>query len=129
MTTESVQAKPIFIDGKIDGTKVSTPVPTPNNVRNSNSKTEQRRTNNEYRSSDKKVWDFLAPVSPDPFEPMHVWVVQRLLGDWGTPNVDGHNEDGWRPALEPAFTRVVYMKMLPDGQMVNVNSPTNKDRK
>lgn len=87
----------------------------------------QRRTNMEYKSSDKKIWDFLAPVSPDPFEPMHAWVVQRLLGDFGTPGVDGHDETGWRPAALPAATRVVYMKMTKDGQMVNVFSGISRN--
>lgn len=89
----------------------------------------QRRTNMEYKSSDKKIWDFLVPVSPDPFEPMHAWVVQRLLGDFGVPNVDGHDETGWRPASVPAATRVVYMRMNNEGKMVNVFSTANNEDK
>lgn len=88
----------------------------------------QRRTNMEYKSSDKKIWDFLVPVSPDPFNPMHAWVVQRLLGDFGVPNEDGHDENGWRPAALPAATRVVYMRMTEDGQMVNVFSSANRNK-
>lgn len=80
----------------------------------------ERYTNTEYKSNDRKRWEFVQ-VAPCPFFEDHVWVIQRLQGDYGTPNEDGHDENGWRPAREPAATRLVYMEMQDDGQVINVN--------
>jgi hypothetical protein len=85
----------------------------------------ERLTNTRYKSSDRKRWEFIQ-VAPCFFEPMHAWVIQRLQGDFGTPNEDGHDANGWRPEVEPVSTRLVYMEMQSDGQVVNVHTPKKK---
>lgn len=70
--------------------------------------------------NEKKVWTFLPPVSPDPFERHHVWVVQELQGAW----VNGE----WEEAEQPASRRVVYMEMKENGSLVNVYSAYNGNR-
>lgn len=76
-------------------------------------------TNTIYKSNDRKRWEFIQ-VSPCPFNEGFAWVIQRLQGDFGTPNEDGHDASGWRPEPEPAKTRLVYMEMLDNGTVVNV---------
>lgn len=83
-----------------------------------------------FRSSDKrdekKVWRYLTAV-PD-HEAGHYVCVQELDGDWGTPNVDGHDANGWRDAEEPIATRVIVAKMGQDGALRNAFSPYNGNR-
>lgn len=82
-------------------------------------------TNTRYKSSDRKRWEFIQ-VAPCVFKEMHVWVIQKLQGDFGTPNEDGHDNRGWRPEVEPASTRLVYMNMLDNGQVENVHKPKSQ---
>lgn len=86
----------------------------------------ERLTNTRYKSSDRKRWEFIQ-VAPCVFREMHAWVIQKLQGDFGTPNEDGHDEKGWRPEIEPVSTRLVYMRMNTKGEVVNVHAPKNKN--
>lgn len=81
---------------------------------------EERYTNTAYKSNDRKRWEFVTGWAC-PFKPGYSWVIQKLQGDFGTPNIDGHDSNGWREAKGPALTRIVYMQMLEDGQIVNVH--------
>lgn len=85
----------------------------------------ERLTNTVYKSNDRKRWEFIGGWAC-PFRENYSYVVQRLLGDIGTPGENGHDEHGWRPAPEPAQTRVVLMEMRNDGQLVNVHSGVKK---
>lgn len=85
----------------------------------------ERLNNTVYKSNDRKRWEFIDGWAC-PFRMNYSYVVQRLLGDVGTPNENGHDEFGWRPAPEPAQTRIVLMEMRDDGQLVNVHSGVKK---
>lgn len=72
------------------------------------------------RNDTKKVWRYIS-VTPDHVPGQYV-CIQELDGDWGTPNVDGHDGEGWRDAEKPVATRVIVVRMDEDGALRNVNS-------
>lgn len=85
----------------------------------------ERVNNTVYKSNDRKRWEFVTGWAC-PFRENHSYVIQRLLGDVGTPGENGHDEYGWRPAPQPAQTRLVLMKMQDDGTLVNIHSGVKK---
>jgi hypothetical protein len=85
----------------------------------------ERLTNTHYKSNDRKRWEFVTGWAC-PFRINYNYIIQRQLGDIGTPNEDGHDENGWRPAPVPAPTRLVLMEMGDDGQVLNVHSEQKK---
>lgn len=85
----------------------------------------ERFTNTGYKSNDRKRWEFVTGW-PCPFRENYSYVIQRLQGDFGKPNEDGHDAKGWRPAPQPAQTRLVLMEMREDGQVMNVHSEAKK---
>ena len=85
----------------------------------------ERLTNTHYKSNDRKRWEFVTGWAC-PFRENYTYIIQRQLGDMGTPNEDGHDALGWRPALQPAPTRLVLMEMGNDGQVLNVHSEQKK---
>lgn len=82
-------------------------------------------TNTIYKSNDRKRWEFIGGWAC-PFRINYTYVLQRLLGDMGTPNKDGHDEYGWRAAPQPAQTRIVLMEMDSSGTLINVHSGVKK---
>ena len=87
----------------------------------------ERQANTAYKSNDRKRWEFVTGWAC-PFREGYSYVIQRQQGDFGTPNEDGHDQYGWRPAPNPAPTRLVLMKMNDDGQAMNIHSDSKKKK-
>lgn len=79
------------------------------------------RTPETKNKAEKKVWRYLTAV-PDHITGRYV-CVQELDGDFGIPNEDGHDSEGWRDAEHPRSTRVIVVEMKPDGGLKNVFTP------
>ena len=84
----------------------------------------QTETETFSRNNTKKVWRYVSVV-PDHVPGQYV-CIQELDGDWGTPNFDGHDAEGWRPSVEPVATRVIVAEMDESGALRNIYSGKGK---
>lgn len=76
--------------------------------------------------TNKKIWRFVDIILDH--EPDKYICIQELDGDFGEPNVDGHDENGWRDAELPAATRIIRVTMDESGTVRSANPPYNGDR-
>jgi hypothetical protein len=78
------------------------------------------------RTSNKKVWRFVSVILDH--EKDKYICIQVLDGDWGEPNTDGHDAQGWRDADLPAATRMVRVTIDELGTARTLHAPYSGDR-
>lgn len=78
------------------------------------------------RTGNKKIWRFVSVILDH--KPGEYVCIQELDGDWGEPNVDGHNDQGWRDAELPAATRMIRVTIDESGTARTIHKPYDGDR-
>lgn len=78
------------------------------------------------RVGNKKIWRFVNVILDH--EPGKYICIQELDGDFGEPNVDGHDENGWRDADIPASTRIIRVTIDDSGTARTDHKPYDGDR-